>query len=70
MVWKKRSEKKMIFRGIDNKSVELKIVNYAFSNNKNGDYYDNNWLNVFIKDESKIGKWQTIDTSLLTREWK
>ena len=58
----------MKFRGIENQSVELRIVSYEFPNNKNGDYYDNNWLNVFIKVDSKIEKWQTIDPSLLTRE--
>ena len=58
----------MTFKGIDNQTVELKIVNYEFSNNKNGDCYDNNWLNVFIKVDSKVGKWQTIDPSLLTGE--
>ena len=58
----------MNFSGIENQSVELKIVNYEFPNNKNGDYYDNNWVNMFIKVDSKVGKWQTIDPSLLTRE--
>jgi len=58
----------MIFKGTDNQTVELKIVNYEFPNNKNGDYYDNNWLNVFIKVDSKVGKWQTTDPSLLTGE--
>ena len=58
----------MNFSGIENQSVELKIVNYEFPNNKNGDDYDNNWLNVFIKVDSKVGKWQTVDPSLLTWE--
>ena len=58
----------MTFKGTDNQTVELKIVNYEFPNNKNGDYYDNNWLNVFIKVDSKVGKWQTTDPSLLTGE--
>ena len=59
--------KKMILRGIDNQSVELKLVSYEFPNNEGGDY-DSNWLNVFLKVDSKDGKWQTVNPSLLTWE--
>ena len=58
----------MIFRGVENQSVELKLVSYEFPNNRNVDEHDKNWLNVFIKVDSKIGKWQAIDPSLLTWE--
>ena len=58
----------MIFKGIDNQSVEMKIVNYEFSDYNNGDEYDINWLSVYLNVDSKVGKWQTIAPSLLTSE--
>lgn len=57
----------MIFSGIDNQTVEFKISNYQFPNNNNGDW-DGNWLNIYLKVDSKLGKWQTIDPSLTTWE--
>ena len=53
----------MIFKGIDDQTVELKITNYQFPENKDGDW-DGNWLNIYLKVDSKLGKWQTIDPSL------
>ncbi|MET4084265.1 hypothetical protein ABIB40_004241 [Pedobacter sp. UYP30] len=29
---------------------------------------DGNWLNIYLKVDSKVGKWQTIDPSLTTWE--
>jgi len=59
----------MIFSGIDRQTVELKIANYQFPENQDGDW-DGNWLNIYIKVDSKVGKWQTIDPSLTTWEFK
>ena len=57
----------MIFSGIDSQTVELKISNYQFPDNQEGDW-DGNWLNIYLKVDSKVGKWQTIDPSLTTWE--
>lgn len=57
----------MEFRGVDNQTVELKITNYQFPKSLDRDW-DGNWLNIFIKVDSKVGKWQTIDPSLTTWE--
>jgi hypothetical protein len=57
----------MTFKGINNQSVELKITNYQFPENQDGDW-DGNWLNIYLKVDSKVGKWQTIDPSLTTWE--
>lgn len=57
----------MIFSGVDNQTVELKITNYQFPDNQEGDW-DGNWLNIYLKVDSKVGKWQTIDPSLTTWE--
>jgi hypothetical protein len=57
----------MKFYGIDNQSLELKITNYQFPENNDGDW-DSNWLNIYINVVSKFGNWQTIDPSLLTWE--
>lgn len=57
----------MEFRGLDNQTVELKITNYQFPKSLDRDW-DGNWLNIYIKVDSKVGKWQTIDPSLTTWE--
>lgn len=57
----------MEFRGTDNQTVELKITNYQFPKSLDRDW-DGNWLNIYIKVDSKVGKWQTIDPSLTTWE--
>ena len=59
----------MILNGINNQTVEIKITNYQFPN-EIADYYDKNWLNIYLKVKSNVGNWQTIDPSLLTREVK
>lgn len=59
----------MIFHGIDNQTVELRITNYQFPNHDDGDW-DSNWINIYLKVDSKLGKWQTIDPSLTTWEFK
>ena len=57
----------MIFSGVDSQTIEFKITNYQFPDNNNGDW-DGNWLNIYLKVDSKVGKWQTIDPSLTTWE--
>jgi len=57
----------MIFSGVDSQTVELIITNYQFPDNQEGDW-DGNWLNIYLKVDSKVGKWQTIDPSLTTWE--
>lgn len=57
----------MIIKGINNQTVELRIMNYQFPGTSNRDY-DGNWLNIYLKVDSELGKWQTIDPSLLTWE--
>lgn len=56
----------MVFIGIDNQSVELKIHNYQFPEDTTPGDYDSNWLLIYINVKSKQGHWQTIDPSLLT----
>ena len=55
----------MIIKGIDNQSLELNVVNYQFPENLSNKH-DANWLDIEIKVDSKFGKWQTVDPSLLT----
>ena len=57
----------MIFKGTNGQTVELRITNYQFPNNNEGDW-DGNWLHIYLKVDSKCGKWQTIDPSLTTWE--
>ena len=57
----------MTFKGIDNQTVEFKITNYQFPDNKEGDW-DANWLNIYLSVKSKVGHWQTVDPSLTTWE--
>ena len=59
----------MIINGIDDQLLELRITNYEFPENNDGDW-DSNWLNIYIKVNSKFGNWQTIDPSLTTWEVK
>ena len=57
----------MTFSGIDNQTVELKIINYQYPNINDGDW-DGNWLNIYLNVKSKVGHWQTVDPSLTTWE--
>jgi hypothetical protein len=59
----------MIINGINNQTVEIKIINYEFPNRTDDDW-DNNWLNIYLKVKSEVGNWQTIDPSLITWEVK
>jgi len=57
----------MIFKGINNQTVELRITNYQFPKITNCEY-DSNWLLVYLKVKSECGNWQTVDPSLLTSD--
>lgn len=57
----------MIINAIDNQTVEIRITNYQFPSSLDRDW-DGNWLNIFLKVESKVGNWQTIDPALTTWE--
>ena len=59
----------MTFKGINDQSVELKITNYQFPENADGDW-DSNWLNIYLKVKSDVGNWQTVDPSLTTWDVK
>jgi len=57
----------MIFFGIDNQIVELRIINYQYPEITVGGW-DSNWLNIYIKVQSRLGHWQAVDPSLTTWE--
>lgn len=59
----------MTFKGINDQSVELKITNYQFPENADGDW-DSNWLTIYLKVKSDVGNWQTVDPSLTTWDVK
>lgn len=59
----------MIFNGINDQSVELRIINYQFPEITNCEY-DSNWLLMSLKVESHGGNWETVDPFLLVRELK
>ncbi len=59
----------MIFNGINDQSVELRIINYQFPEITNCEY-DSNWLLMFLKVESRDGNWEIVDPFLLVRELK
>lgn len=58
----------MLFKDLDNQSVEFKIVNYQFPENIAPGDYDSNWLYININVKSKMGDWEKTDPSLLTSE--
>jgi hypothetical protein len=59
----------MIFKGINNQSVEFRITNYQFPEITNCEY-DSNWLLVYLKVKSDCGNWETVDPSLLVSDLK
>lgn len=59
----------MIFKGIENQTVEFKITNYEFPENTTYTY-DSNWLLIYLNINSNCGKWETVDPALLTEEIK
>lgn len=59
----------MIFKGINNQSVEFRITNYQFPEITDCEY-DSNWLLVYLKVKSDCGNWQTVDPSLLVGDLK
>ena len=59
----------MIFKGINNQSVEFRVTNYQFPEIADCEY-DSNWLLVYLKVKSDCGNWETVDPSLLVRDLK
>jgi len=59
----------MIFKGINNQTVEFRIKNYQFPEISDCEY-DSNWLLVYLKVKSDCGNWETVDPSLLARDLK
>ncbi|MBK8517050.1 MAG: hypothetical protein IPL55_12445 [Saprospiraceae bacterium] len=55
----------MIFKGINNQTVELNIINYQYPYNTDGGW-DSNWLNIYLIVKSEVGNWHTVDPSLTT----
>jgi hypothetical protein len=55
----------MIFKGINNQIVELRITNYQFPDIIDGDW-DSNWLFIYLNVRSQVGNWHTVDPSLTT----
>lgn len=59
----------MIFKGVNNQSVELRITNYEFPKITNCEY-DSNWLLIYLNVKSDCGNWKTSHPSLLTGDVK
>ncbi len=59
----------MIFKGINEQTVEFKITNYQFPEITDCEY-DSNWLLIYLKVKSDCGNWQTVDPSLLVGDLK
>lgn len=59
----------MLFKGINNQSIEFKITNYQFPEITDCGY-DSNWLMVFVKVKSNFGDWEATDPSLLVSDLK
>jgi hypothetical protein len=57
----------MVFAGIENQTVELRIVNYQYPDLNDGSW-DRNWLNIYLDVNSKAGHWHTLHPSLTTWE--
>ena len=55
----------MIFNGVNNQTVEMKIVDYEFPEMIEGDW-DGNWLNIYLNVQSELGNWEIIDPVLTT----
>jgi hypothetical protein len=57
----------MIFKGINDQTVEFRITNYQFPEITDCEY-DSNWLLIYLKVKSDCGNWETVDPSLLVRD--
>ena len=62
----------MIFKGINNQSIELNIINYEFPDYIDELYvqFDSNWLIVNIKVLSNFGIWEATEPALLTTDFQ
>ncbi|WP_077406059.1 WapI family immunity protein [Cellulophaga omnivescoria] len=59
----------MIFKGINDQTVEFRITNYQFPEITDCEY-DSNWLLIYLNVKSDCGNWQTVDPSLLVGDVK
>ena len=59
----------MMLQGIENQTVDFRIVGYQFPQIDN-DHYDSNWLIIEVRVESNSGKWVASDPALLTFEFQ
>lgn len=50
--------------------VELKILRYQFPDHNIAGDWDSNWLDIYLKVSSKLGRWETVHPSLTTFEIK
>jgi hypothetical protein len=66
---KRKEDRQMILRGINDQTVEFKITNYQYPEINDGDW-DGNWLLIYLKVKSDLGNWQSHDPSLTTWEVK
>jgi len=55
----------MTIIGIENQKIEILITSYQFPETTKY-IEDRNWLNVFLKVDSKLGEWKTVDPALTT----
>ena len=62
----------MIFKGVNNQTIELNIINYEYPDFINEEYLfiDSNWLMIQIKVQSNFGYWEAVDPAFLTCEFQ
>ena len=59
----------MVFKGINNQSIELNIINYQYPDLID-EPHDCNWLIVNVKVLSNFGDWEATDPALLTFDFE
>ena len=59
----------MVFKGINNQSIELNIINYQYPDLID-EPHDRNWLIVNVKVRSNFGDWEATDPALLTFDFE
>jgi hypothetical protein len=57
----------MHFNGINDQTVEFRLINYQFPNTPDKGW-DGNWLSIYLRVKGNPGHWQTIDPALTTWE--
>lgn len=59
----------MVFKGINNQSIELNIINYQYPDLID-EPHDCNWLIVSVKVQSNFGNWEATDPALETFDFE